>query len=69
MIFGKFMCFFFSAIVASAMKAIDLIENDTSLPGRVLENAKYFRNEMQILGFKVLIYEVLFFLILFISRF
>jgi len=50
------MCVFFSsAIVASAMKAIDLIENDTSLPGRVLENAKYFRNEMQTLGFKVLI--------------
>ena len=47
--------FFASAIVASAMKAIDLIENDTSLPGRVLDNAKYFRNEMQKLGFKVLI--------------
>ncbi len=44
-----------SPIVASAMKAIDLIENDTSLPGRVLENAKYFRNEMQTYGFKVLI--------------
>jgi hypothetical protein len=38
------------------MKAIDLIENDTSLPGRVLENAKYFREEMQTLGFKVFIY-------------
>jgi len=43
----------FSPIVASAMKAIDLIENDTSLPGRVLENAKYFREEMQSLGFTV----------------
>ncbi|UJR36017.1 hypothetical protein I4U23_028756 [Adineta vaga] len=42
------------AIVASAMKAIDLIENDTNLPGRVLENAKYFREEMQQLGFKIL---------------
>ncbi|CAF2906153.1 unnamed protein product [Rotaria sp. Silwood2] len=41
-------------IVASAMKAIDLIENDSSLPGRVLENAKYFRTEMQALGFKIL---------------
>jgi hypothetical protein len=38
------------------MKAIDLIENDPSLPGRVLENAKYFREEMQSLGFKVFIY-------------
>lgn len=44
---------FFSPIVASAMKAIDLIENDPSLPGRVLENATYFRQEMQSLGFKV----------------
>ena len=35
------------------MKAIDLIENDTNLPGRVLENANYFRNEMQKLGFEV----------------
>ncbi len=43
----------YSPIVASAIKAIDLVENDTSLPGRVLENAKYFRNEMQKLGFKV----------------
>ncbi|CAF0832315.1 unnamed protein product [Adineta ricciae] len=42
------------AIVASAMKAIDLIENDTSLPGRVLENATYFREEMQNLGFTIL---------------
>ncbi|CAF4378172.1 unnamed protein product, partial [Adineta steineri] len=42
------------AIVGSAMKAIDLIESDTSLPGRVLENAKYFREEMQALGFKIL---------------
>jgi hypothetical protein len=41
------------------MKAIDLIENDTSLPGRVLENAKYFRQEMQTLGFKV--YSFIFF--------
>jgi hypothetical protein len=38
------------------MKAIDLIENDTSLPARVLENARYFREEMQTLGFKVIIY-------------
>jgi hypothetical protein len=38
------------------MKAIDLIENDTSLPGRVLDNAKYFREEMQTLGFTVFIY-------------
>ena len=37
------------------MKAIDLIETNPSLPGRVLENAKYFRNEMQKLGFKVFI--------------
>ena len=44
---------FFSAIVASAIKAIDLIEKDSSLPGRVLANAKYFRDEMQGLGFKV----------------
>ena len=36
------------------MKAIDLIEKDPSLPGRVLENAKYFRDEMQALGFKVI---------------
>ena len=42
------------------MKAIDLIENDTSLPGRVLENAKYFREEMQALGFKVFIYLLTF---------
>lgn len=35
------------------MKAIDLIEKDPSLPGRVLDNAKYFREEMQGLGFKV----------------
>lgn len=35
------------------MKAIDLIEKDPSLPGRVLDNAKYFRQEMQGLGFKV----------------
>lgn len=35
------------------MKAIDLIEKNPSLPGRVLENAKYFRDEMQGLGFKV----------------
>ncbi|CAF0731799.1 unnamed protein product [Rotaria sordida] len=42
------------SVVASAMKAIDLIENDTSLPGRVLENAKYFRTEMQTLGFQIL---------------
>ncbi len=48
--------FISSPIVASAMKAIDLIENDTNLPGRVLENAKYFREEMQKLGFKVLIH-------------
>jgi 7-keto-8-aminopelargonate synthetase-like enzyme len=48
--------YYFSPIVASAMKAIDLIENDTSLPGRVLENAKYFREEMQTLGFTVFIY-------------
>ncbi|CAF3304799.1 unnamed protein product [Rotaria socialis] len=41
-------------IVASAMKAIELIDNDTSLPGRVLDNAKYFRQEMQELGFKIL---------------
>jgi hypothetical protein len=31
-----------SSTVASAMKAIDLIENDTSLPGRMLDNVKYF---------------------------
>ena len=37
------------------MKAIELIDSDTSLPGRVLENAKYFREEMQKLGFTVLI--------------
>ena len=43
----------FRPIVASAMKAIDLIEKDPSLPGRVLDNAKYFREEMQALGFKV----------------
>ncbi len=40
------------------MKAIDLIENDASLPGRVLENAKYFRDEMQKLGFKVAIDKI-----------
>ena len=50
--------FFFSSsfcrpIVASAIKAIDLIEKDPSLPGRVLANAQYFRDEMQGLGFKV----------------
>jgi 7-keto-8-aminopelargonate synthetase-like enzyme len=39
--------------VASAIKAIDLVENDPSLPGRVLANAKYFRQEMQTLGFQV----------------
>jgi 7-keto-8-aminopelargonate synthetase-like enzyme len=50
MIIYLYLC---SPIVASAIKAIDLIENDTSLPGRVLENAKYFRNEMQTFGFKV----------------
>ena len=44
----------YSPIVASAMKAIDLIENNPSLPGRLLENVKYFREEMQALGFKVL---------------
>jgi hypothetical protein len=42
------------------MKAIDLIENDPSLPGRVLANAKYFREEMQGLGFKVFIYSLFF---------
>jgi hypothetical protein len=52
--------FICSAIVASAMKAIDLIENDPSLPGRVLANAKYFREEMQGLGFKVFIYSLFF---------
>ena len=41
-------------IVATAIKAIDMIEKDTSLPGRVLENAKFFRREMQALGFKIL---------------
>jgi len=41
-------------IVASAITAIDLIEKDPSLPGRVLANAKYFRDEMQGLGFKIL---------------
>jgi hypothetical protein len=46
----------FSPIVASAMKAIDLIESDPSLPGRVLDNAKYFREEMQGLGFKVFLF-------------
>jgi 7-keto-8-aminopelargonate synthetase-like enzyme len=51
----SFIC---SPIVASAMKAIDLIENDASLPGRVLENAKYFRDEMQKLGFKVAIDKI-----------
>ncbi len=38
------------------MKAIDLIESDPSLPGRVLDNAKYFREEMQGLGFKVFLF-------------
>ncbi|CAF1338631.1 unnamed protein product [Adineta steineri] len=42
------------SIVASAIKAIDLVENDSSLTGRVLENATYFRNEMEKLGFKIL---------------
>lgn len=42
-----------SPIVASAIKAIDLIEKDPSLPARVLDNAKYFRQEMQALGFTV----------------
>jgi hypothetical protein len=37
------------------MKAIDLIESNPNLPGQVLENAKYFREEMQTLGFKVFI--------------
>ena len=41
-------------IVASAIKAIDMIEKDSSLPGRVLENATFFRREMQALGFKIL---------------
>ncbi|CAF4205959.1 unnamed protein product, partial [Rotaria magnacalcarata] len=41
-------------IVASAIKAIDLIENNPSLPGRVAENASYFRTELQNLGFKIL---------------
>lgn len=44
------------------MKAIDLIETNPNLPGRVLENAKYFRTEMQKLGFKVFLFI---FLILF----
>jgi 7-keto-8-aminopelargonate synthetase-like enzyme len=51
LIFKKY--FISSPIVASAMKAIDLIENNPNLPEQVLENAKYFRNEMQKLGFKV----------------
>ena len=51
------MNFIYRPIVASAMKAIDLIEKDPSLPGRVLENARYFREEMQALGFKVLIHS------------
>ncbi|UJR10062.1 hypothetical protein I4U23_014284 [Adineta vaga] len=42
------------SIVASAIKAIDLIEKDTNLPGRVLDNANYFRTEMKKLGFKIL---------------
>ncbi|CAF1290926.1 unnamed protein product [Didymodactylos carnosus] len=42
------------SIVASALKAIDLIEKHPELPGQVLENTKYFRNEMQSLGFNIL---------------
>lgn len=41
-------------VVASAMKAIDLIEKNPNIPAQVLANAKYFRDEMQALGFKIL---------------
>lgn len=42
------------AIVGSALKALELIMKDTSLPSKVAENTKRFRSQMKALGFNVI---------------
>jgi glycine C-acetyltransferase len=42
------------AIVGSALKALELIMKDTSLPSRVAENTQRFRSQMKALGFNVI---------------
>lgn len=39
------------AICATTLKVLEMIENDTSLRDKVMENAKYFRSEMEKNGF------------------
>lgn len=39
------------AICATTLKVLEMIENNTSLRDKVMENAKYFRNEMEKNGF------------------
>lgn len=39
------------AICATTLKVFEMIENDTSLRDKVMENAKYFRSEMEKNGF------------------
>ena len=39
------------AICATTLKVLEMIENDTSLRDKVMENAKYFRTEMEKNGF------------------
>ena len=45
---------FQSAICAATLKTIDLLEASTALRDRVHENARYFRAEMEKLGFDLL---------------
>ena len=40
-------------IVGAATKVLDIISRDTSLRDKVMENAKYFRNEMKSKGFDI----------------
>lgn len=42
------------ALVAGAMKALDLIENGKDLRNRLIENTNYFRTQIQNLGFEIL---------------
>ncbi len=39
------------AICTTTLKVLDMIANDTSLQDKVMENARYFRNEMEKNGF------------------
>ena len=40
-------------IVGAALKVLDMLETDTSLRDKVMENAEYFRKEMKAVGFDI----------------